>query len=302
MAKDPQKQKKNQRRLRQLTLKKYALKSARGDHDDEGHSKISGVLSSPDSSTNVTAAVATLTPDDPAWQRLIWTKQSGQTDVPLTTILQVANTCFQLATIDFDEMDLCGHMEYIINTAIETNALQGKASEKLVDRELVVLAQHQQKSAEQNLTAFIAKQASLANLPDHLATLFKTCKNCGEKFRFKPSVENHDEHIPPSTHRGECRYHPGAVRSWNDELLEAGTPLREAFLPQGRIKTSEFAALARACYWDCCGAKLMRPDADAGRRGRRSQRRNVPLREWEIRRPDDGVEGCRVGEWHVAAD
>ncbi|XXH04525.1 hypothetical protein Hte_010941 [Hypoxylon texense] len=226
-------------------------------------------------------------------------------DVNLQTMLRVANDCYTLGAYNFDKMDLCEHMEYLVKEAKERGLLQVELPRAIVTRDLVVAAQHRKKSAEQDYGAFVAKLAALANLPKHIEPHFRSCKNCAQQFRFpaapQPVQQFDGDRQPPRTYDGQCRYHPGNVRSWNDELFQKGVPLKEQFLTVGEVRMAEFNIMIYACYWDCCGAKLVVPAPDVAKKGKRRQNKNEQPQGWEITLRDDGSEGCMVLDHHIAS-
>ncbi|KAI1770484.1 hypothetical protein F4818DRAFT_455728 [Hypoxylon cercidicola] len=245
--------------------------------------------------------VAGLALDDPVWNMPACQNGHPQSnDLKLETMLRVADDCYKFAAHDFDTMDLYQHMEYILKDMSERGVLRCKVSDALVTRDLIQAAQQRKESAEKDFGSFVAKQAALANLPEQLQASYKKCQNCGERFRFERSPNAWSHPKQPWVHHGECHYHPGAIRSWNDELLEEGQPLKEHFLTMGNVKMSEFACIIQACYWDCCGAKLVEPEPNAAARGKRFKHKHLTLSQWEIRNENDGVVGCQVLKDHVA--
>lgn len=195
-ANDRQQRNEKNRRLQQLVFKKYALGAKKGGNLPAGDS---------------------LEIEEQFRKLAVFPrKHPNHADIALHTVLQVAKGCYTFAAHDFDKMDLYEHMEYILNDAREKGLLRAKASETLVTRDLILTAQHRKTSAAKDYRAFVAKQSALANLPAHLEAVFKTCKHCGDRFRFQPpppAVQRYGYHYPqepePWVHHGECRHHPG---------------------------------------------------------------------------------------------
>ncbi|KAI1760833.1 hypothetical protein GGR53DRAFT_525704 [Hypoxylon sp. FL1150] len=227
-------------------------------------------------------------------------KHDTHGDITIGTMDRVARDLYKLAAVDFETMDVYAHMKYILTDMKEKGQLTTEVLDTIVTRDLVLAALHRKDSAKRDFGAFIAKEAGLSNLPKTLDPLFKACENCGDKFNFPRHPHNHRGRSPKHVYKGECRYHPGALRCYNDELFRQGEPLKEKFLTHGQVKMSEFQCMIHICHWDCCGAKLVALSPDVGERSRKH--RNVPLQVWEIRNEGDGGVGCKASKYHVEGD
>ncbi|KAI1393314.1 uncharacterized protein F4822DRAFT_423783 [Hypoxylon trugodes] len=229
--------------------------------------------------------------DLPAYSK----KRPGPPGVSLRTMLRTAEECYKLAIHDFDKMSLYDHMCYIQKVV---KGPDEDVAQSLVTKALISVAQHQKHIAEENIVACIAKLSITNNLPQDLRPNFKTCTNCFEKFRVTPATCNCKKLEKICLHTS-CQYHPGELRSHNDQIAasDGETKLGADFLKKGNVTLREFELWIQTCYWDCCDGKLLKLEADAGRRSQR--RKRVPLNPWEIRHPNDGILGCVTEDKHV---
>ncbi|KAI1086694.1 hypothetical protein F5B19DRAFT_478288 [Rostrohypoxylon terebratum] len=215
--------------------------------------------------------------------------------VTLRGMLGVAQSAYALAADEFDKMSLYDHVGYILSVIKDPETPLPKAT---VSREVVVMAQQQLYHSRENFGARLALKAVMSNLSLFgMSGQIKTCQNCFEKFRPPPRrhhVENLSEYF-----LGPCRYHPGQIRSHNDNLdaEDSTRHLGQGFLSEGKVKLDEFKLWMGTRYWDCCGGKLLEVGPDAGKRSQR--KKNEPLFPWEIPHEYDGKVGCKELERHI---
>ncbi|KAI1441249.1 hypothetical protein F5Y02DRAFT_400254 [Annulohypoxylon stygium] len=230
------------------------------------------------------------------WDRLAFEgAQPGPHGVTFRGMLGVANSVYTFAAEDFDKMELYDHVSYILSVITEPEIPLPKA---IVSREVVVMAQQQLYHSRENLGARLALKAVMANLSLFgLRGQVNTCQNCFEKFRPPPTrhhLENLGEYF-----LGPCHYHPGQIRSYNDNLDadDSTRHLGQGFLSERNVKLDEFKIWMGTCYWDCCGGKLLEVGPDAGKRSQR--KKHEPLSPWEIPNEYDGKVGCKELERHI---
>ncbi|KAI0840326.1 hypothetical protein F5Y06DRAFT_294311 [Hypoxylon sp. FL0890] len=282
IANDRRKRKEKHRLLRQWICDMYKPKSASNlDH------------TGPDDSDSESSPAPSNSPTEKG-QGKVWDlpivsqRCPGQEGVTLGTMLRIAKDCYKLASQDFDKMDLYDHM-YYIQSIREPDT---PTSETLVDKALVVMAQHQQHLAKHDYIACVARLAVLSNLPKEIKGNLKTCKNCLDKFLPASSKPCTCDECAQTCRRDACQYHWGELQSHNDAIdaSRKKVNLGEDFLIRGKVKLREFKLWMETCYWSCCEGKLVEVGPDAGKRSQKS--RHKPLAQWEIPNPYDGKLGC----------
>ncbi|KAI2468957.1 hypothetical protein F4781DRAFT_443031 [Annulohypoxylon bovei var. microspora] len=291
IANDRRKRKEKHRLLQRWVYDRY--KSGPVGGEDEVGVVLSDDESSPEPAT---------TPRNPR-KGGVWDEKAslggfnGLKGVTLRTMLRTAKDCYKLAAHGFDQMSLYGHLSHILGVMKEPDA---PLSQTIVCRAVVVMAQHQQHFARENLAACLARLAVMSNLPEDMKGSVKTCRNCFDKFRATstPPVSDKLE----TCYHGPCEYHPGQIRSHNDALdvSDANLKLGSDFLARGNVTLHEFQLWISTCYWDCCGGKLLEVGPEAAKRSQR-KRRDAP-KPWEVPHEYDGKLGCTRQARHLAIE
>ncbi|KAI8961022.1 hypothetical protein F5Y11DRAFT_243900 [Daldinia sp. FL1419] len=242
------------------------------------------------SGSSQNAFVGVKPPKGPVWQLPVSLNgQLGPRGLTLGTMLQVARQSYQLSAHDFDTMSLFDHI-CRIQEALSSQGTQTPVLKTLVTKPLIVKALHQQDLARKDFMACIAKMAIHNNLPECFNKNFKQCQNCYDKFR--PVGSCSCAKYNQTCLHGPCCYHPGQIKSW------AHDSKNEDFLTKEEVTIQEFNIWIHQCYWDCCGAKLVALDPNAGRRN--NKRKKAPPQPWEIANANDGSVGCTTLSQHVA--
>ncbi|KAI0887612.1 uncharacterized protein GGS22DRAFT_186445 [Annulohypoxylon maeteangense] len=292
MATDRRAKKLKNRQIRRWVIDRYESNPA----DDCCQSEVDG--SDVDSSAEKPAP-----PTQPrrANKRGVWSKKAslggkpGPRGVTLRGMLGAAKSVYSYAGLDLDKMSLYDHISYILSQIKDDETPLPKT---IVSREVVVMAQHQQHFARENLGACLAMLAIGANVTLlDLNDRVKICENCFSRFRYP--VPRFVPEKAASILQRPCEYHPGQLRSFNDALDESDKTrkLGGGFLSQGQVKLEEFKLWISTCYWDCCGGKLLEVDPASLKRSQRKKR--DPPKAWEIPNPHDGKVGCVKKHEHI---
>ncbi|KAI1213195.1 uncharacterized protein F4807DRAFT_457283 [Annulohypoxylon truncatum] len=289
IATDRRKRKEKHRQVRRWVLEKH---KANPESDDD-RSDVDG--SDAESSLESTTVRQNSRKVSVWKQKAFSGGQPGPRGVTLRGMLSVASRVYSLAALELDKMSLYDHISYILSAIKDPETPLPKT---IVSREVVVMAQHQEHFAREDLGARLALRAVISNLELlDLSDSVKTCQNCFEKFR-QPTTHYHPDNIG-NRFLGPCQYHPGQLRSWNDQLDQDDKTrqLGGGFLSEGRVKLEEFKLWISTCYWDCCDGKLLEVDPEAAKRSQR--RKKDPPKPWEIPNENDGKVGCTALPRHI---